>query len=132
MNRKTFSLILVFALAYFSATLFFQPQIKSVLRVPSPAPPPITSATKREDEGLRYPCAKDQTVFDLLQKNAAGVETKDYSFGKLVTTINGIKGGIDGKFWTYFVDDQAATVSADNYKCVDSEKVEWKFGKENQ
>lgn len=132
MNKKTLSLILISILVYLSATILLQPRIKSVLRVANPTPTPVLKEENKSRETINYKCEKDKTAFELLEKNSESVETKDYSFGRLVTSINDIKGGTDGKYWTYFIDDKSATVSADNYKCADSEKVEWKFGKENQ
>lgn len=132
MNKKTLSLFLIIVLAYFFATVVLQPKIKSVLRVTNPTPIPVLKEENKSRETINYKCQKDQTAFDLLKKNSQSVETKDYSFGKLVIAIDGVKGGTDGKYWAYFIDDKSATVSADNYKCQNNEKVEWKFGKENQ
>ena len=130
MNKKTLSLFLILILVYFSVTILLQPKIKSVLRVSTSTPTQIPQEKNRSGENINYKCEKDQTAFDLLRKNSESVETKDYSFGRLVTAINGIKSGADGKYWTYFIDDKSATSSADNYKCVDSERIEWRFGKE--
>lgn len=130
MNKKTLSLLLIFVLVYFSATVLLQPKIKSVLRVSQPVPIPALEKTNENGEIVTYKCEKGKTAFDLLQKNSKGVETKDYSFGRLVMIINDVKNGTDGKYWTYFVDDKPATGSADNYKCIDNEKIEWRFGKE--
>ena len=125
-NKKTVLIVLVIFLLYLGATLALQPKIKSVLRVKEAAQPTPVS---ENPERVAYDCQPGQTVFDLLQKNAGGVEVKEYPFGNLVTTIKGLQGGTDGKFWTYFVDGQSATVSADSYQCQNSEKVEWKFEK---
>ena len=130
MNKKTLSLFLIFILVYFSVTILLQPKIKSVLRVSSSTPTQAPQEENKNREYINYKCEKDQTAFDLLKKNSESVETKDYSFGRLVTAINDVKGGAEGKYWTYFIDDKSATTSADNYKCVDSERIEWRFGKE--
>ena len=130
MNKKTLSLILMAILVYLSATILLQPKIKSVLRVTNPTPIPVLKEENKSSENINYKCEKDQTAFDLLKKNSKSVETKDYSFGRLVTAINDVKGGTSGKYWTYFIDGKSATISGDNYKCVDSEKIEWRFGKE--
>ena len=132
MNRKTLSIFLIFILIYFSAVILLQPKIKSVLRVSSSTPTPALKEVSKNRENINYKCEKNQTALDLLKKNSESVETKDYSFGRLVTSINDIKGGTSGKYWTYFIDDRSATTSADNYKCVDSERIEWRFGKETQ
>lgn len=132
MNKKTLSLLLIFILVYFSVTVLLQPKIKGVLRVSQPPPIPTLEQTNENGEIITYKCEKGKTAFDLLQNNSETVETKDYSFGKLVVAIDSVKGGTDGKYWTYFIDDKSATGSADNYKCIDSERIEWRFGKEAQ
>ncbi len=68
----------------------------------------------------------DQTVLDQLKANA-NVEVKDSSYGPYVDSINGIKGGADGKYWGYYIDGTMAQVGAGEYKTKGGEKVEWKF-----
>jgi cytoskeletal protein RodZ len=68
----------------------------------------------------------DETVLDQLKANAT-VEVKDSSYGPYVDSINGIKGGTDGKYWGYYVDGTMAQVGAGEYKTKGGEKIEWKF-----
>lgn len=128
MNKKILLLTFVLFLIYLGLTVLGQPAIKSALKVAVSPAPPITQGSPA-NERITYNCVAGRTVFDLLQSQTSDLEVKEYSFGKLVTSINHLTNGTDGKYWTYFVDDKSASVSADNYKCRDSEKVEWGFGK---
>ena len=75
---------------------------------------------------VSYKGVNDKTALELL-KEVAQVETKDSSYGVYVDTINGIKGGTDGKYWTFYVNGSMATTGADAYKTKDGEVIEWKF-----
>lgn len=127
MLKKIIVVVLIIA-AYLGVSYLLQPKLREVLRAPQvPAPKASESATPKQDQ-VSYNCEKNSSAFDGLVKQTKGnVETKDYSFGKMVNSINGIKGGTDNKYWIYFVDGKSASVSADNYKCQDSEKIEWKL-----
>ncbi len=129
MNKKILFLTLALFLSYIVLTILLQPRIKSALKVAVSPTPPITQGSPT-NERLTYNCETGKTVFDLLQSQTTDLEVKEYSFGKLVTGINRLKNGTDGGYWTYFIDDKSASVSADNYKCRDRENIEWKFGKE--
>jgi len=120
-------LVLIVA-AYFGASYLLQPKLREVLRAPQvPTQKASESAAPKQGQ-VSYNCEKNGTAFDGLVKETNGnVETKDYSFGKMINSINGVKGGTDNKYWIYFVDGKSASISADNYKCAGSEKIEWKL-----
>ena len=127
MLKKILIVILIIA-AYFGVAYLLQPKLREVLRAPQvPAQKASESATPKQDQ-VSYNCEKNNSVFDGLVKQTKGsVETKDYSFGKMINSINGISGGSDNKYWIYFVEGKSASVSADNYKCQGQEKIEWKL-----
>ena len=80
------------------------------------------------NESVSYNCEAGKNALELLRKKVADdLEVKTYSFGSMVESINGFKGGTDNKYWLYFVDGKAATVSADTYRCQGSEPVEWRL-----
>lgn len=117
-------------IAYLGVTVLIQPKLRQVLRAPETNQQ--TTENRKPETGNQelvvYDCQRGRTAFDLLQtKTNRQVEVKDYSFGKMIQAINGIKGESNGKFWIYFVDGKSGTVSADNYHCQNQEKVEWKF-----
>lgn len=73
-----------------------------------------------------YNCEKDKSVFDVLVKSVANVESEDSTLGKFVTSIDGHEQG-GGKYWLYTVNGQEATVSASQYICQDNEEVIWEL-----
>ncbi len=64
-------------------------------------------------------------AFVLLKKYAT-VQAKHYSFGYLVTSINGIAGN-GPKYWTFFVNGKEASVGASSYVTKNSDKITWKL-----
>lgn len=126
MNKKIL-IVLGLILVYLGLTVALQPKLRQVLRAPEPSVS-TTSQTPKPFETVAYDCQKGKNAFELLsQKTEGKLETKDYSFGKMINAIDGVKGGAEGKYWIYFVDGKSASVSADNYKCLGQEKVEWKL-----
>ena len=76
---------------------------------------------------------KDSTALTQLQKAAAdnniAIEIKTESFGSYVDSLDGLKGGTDGKYWMYSVNGKTAEVGADQYKLAEGDVAEWKFTK---
>lgn len=74
---------------------------------------------------VSYDCIKDKSAFDLLYSSYK-IEIKDTDFGKMVTSIEGRKP--KGKeFWAFYIDGKSSPVGAEQYKCIDREKIEWKL-----
>lgn len=61
-----------------------------------------------------------------LLKQKATVQVKHYSFGDLVTAINGSV-GTGPKYWTFYVNGKQSQVGAGNYKTRDSDTLAWKL-----
>lgn len=74
---------------------------------------------------------ENYSAFDLLkeasEKLAFPVKSKTYDIGVFVESINNIEGGKDNKYWIYYVNGKAATVSANNEKLNPGDYVEFKF-----
>jgi len=129
---KKIAVVVLLAGAYLGVSYLLQPKLREVLRAPQAQTQNQASETAKTTEGnadpVSYNCEGGKTAFDgLVKETKENVETKDSPFGKMVNAINGIKGGTNNKYWIYFVDGKSATISADNYKCQGTEKVEWKF-----
>lgn len=87
----------------------------------------VTSVTP-PSTNVQYVAIKGQTILaQLLTK--AEVVTKDSSYGTFVDSINGVRGGTDGKYWVFYVDGKMADKGADAYVAVGGEVIEWKFEK---
>ena len=74
---------------------------------------------------ISYNCDKDKTAFDLLSSSYK-IETKDTDFGKMVTSIEGSK-PTEKEFWAFYIDSKSSPVGAEQYNCIDQEKIEWKL-----
>ena len=76
------------------------------------------------------PMIENQTAFGLLKnatdKNNIKLEYKQYDFGVLIETINGVANSKD-KAWIYFVNGKSANVGADKYQLKPGDTVEWKY-----
>lgn len=71
---------------------------------------------------------KGQTGADALTllKKHAQVQTKHYSFGDLVTSINGSSGN-GPKYWTFYVNGKMAQVGAGAYVSKSTDDLNWKL-----
>ena len=67
-----------------------------------------------------------ETALVVLQRTHT-IAVKEYSFGVLVEGINGVLGGTDGKYWLYYVNNQAATVGAGEYLLVPGDEISWRL-----
>jgi hypothetical protein len=74
---------------------------------------------------INYNGQAGQNALGLLKKHA-DVQTKHYSFGDLVTSINGTAGN-GPKFWTFYVNGKQSMVGASSYTTKDSDKLEWRL-----
>jgi len=78
---------------------------------------------------IAYTATSDGSALDQLEAINDTVAIKESELGKYVEGINGLIGGTNGKYWSFYVDDKLAEVGADSYKLEGGEKIEWKFQK---
>lgn len=81
-------------------------------------------AAKTEKEVLEV--KEGETALQLLQRSSE-VKVKEYSFGSLVESINGITNGTDSKNWVYAVNGQVASVGASEYILKPNDEIGWSF-----
>ncbi|HVX58714.1 MAG TPA: DUF4430 domain-containing protein [Candidatus Saccharimonadales bacterium] len=74
---------------------------------------------------IKYNGQNGQTALVLLEKHA-DVTLKHYSFGDLVTSINGVPGN-GPKYWSFYLNGKMAQVGAGSYVTKNSDKLEWKL-----
>lgn len=109
MIKKSLLISLVFACAFFI----------------SGCSPKKTAIVELKNK-ISYPCIKDKTAFDSLTVSGNTMEFKESSYGKMITSINGLT-QTEGKYWQYSINDQSAQVGADAYKCQGSEIITWEL-----
>jgi hypothetical protein len=86
---------------------------------------PKTTINQPKDK-ISYPCLKDKTALDSLTANGNTMEFQQSSYGKMITSINGLTQS-NGKYWQYSINNQSAQIGADAYKCQGSETITWEL-----
>jgi hypothetical protein len=74
---------------------------------------------------LSYHGQQGQNALALLKKHAQ-VTTRHYSFGDLVTSINGVRGS-GPKYWTFYINGKMAQTGAGSYATKNSDTLGWKL-----
>lgn len=74
---------------------------------------------------IKYHGQNGVDALTLLKKNA-DVTTKHYSFGDLVTSIDGSY-GTGPKYWTFYVNGKESDVGASSYITKNADTLEWKL-----
>ena len=74
---------------------------------------------------LSYQGQNGINALSLLKKHAT-VQTKHYSFGDLVSSINGTAGN-GPKYWTFYINGKEASVGAGAYVTKNSDTLMWKL-----
>lgn len=83
------------------------------------------TTTSSEITDVKYHGINGQNALDLLKKYAK-VETKHYSFGDLVVSINGTEGN-GPKYWSFYLNGKLADVGAGSYVTKNTDNIEWKL-----
>jgi hypothetical protein len=84
-----------------------------------------TTNSQHQITQISYAGKNGENAFVLLKKYAT-VQAKHYSFGYLVTSIDGVVGS-GSKYWTFFVNGREASVGASSYITKSSDKITWKL-----
>lgn len=93
---------------------------------------PAVAATKTQhtpQSVINYIGNKGETALAQLKRVAPNVATKQSSYGEYVDSIDGLKGGTDGKYWSFYINGSLATEGAGAYISKGGEIIEWKFEK---
>lgn len=67
-----------------------------------------------------------ESALDLLARTEK-ITVKEYSVGKLVESINGVKNGTDNNYWILYVNGKQSQVGASDYKINKGDILEWRF-----
>lgn len=85
--------------------------------------------TKAGRTELSYQATPGITSLEQLKQEAGDVITTQSKYGELVDSIEGHKGGTDGKYWSFYVNGEMAQVGAGSYMQQEGDLIEWKFQK---
>ena len=94
-------------------------------------PPDINTARVglAEEYRIVYPGQDGKTVLEVLEEHAETVETEGSGSELLVTSINGISGGTEGRYWLYYVNEKAGLIAASRMTTVEGDSIEWLFAR---
>lgn len=98
--------------------------------VPSSAvntPTPTASALVETPTHYQYNGEDGKTALELLQEQVSNVTVTTSDYGDYVSSIAGVEGGMDGKYWTYYINGEMAAVGAGEYVTKVADLIEWKF-----
>lgn len=72
------------------------------------------------------------SVFDLL-KNFYRIGYETYSYGVIITSINGVENNvISNNFWFFWVNDEYSNIGASNFQLNNSDRVYWAYRNANE
>jgi len=93
----------------------------SVRPNPNEAPPPVQVPSNV----VQYAGVDGKNAFELLNASHR-VEAKHYSFGDMVTSIDGIEPDAN-HFWAMYVNGQFSQVGASSYITKNSDTIKWQI-----
>lgn len=133
--RKFLVFIFIVALVVTGITVSARknPERRTDVPEQAPADKPIVSLSIDDGEFIStYSGIAAQTAYDALVAVAGAnnipIRTKQYDFGVLVEGIGNVISA-SGYAWIYFVNDRAATISADTQSLDTGDTVSWRFMK---
>lgn len=88
----------------------------------------VDTKTRTRTE-ITYTAKTGITSLEQLKDEADTVVVKDSEYGKYVDSIEGHVGGVDGKYWSFYVDGEMSEVGAGSYTQKGGEKIVWKYQK---
>lgn len=98
---------------------------------PQSSKPQVQASTTQSEqpanaEYISYKGEDGKNALELL-KTHAKVVTKDSSYGPFVDSIDGVQGGVNGKYWAFYINGQMSQVGASGYTTKNGDKLEWKL-----
>lgn len=136
MNRfqKIFPFLLILILIVIGVVYAFNKKAVAPVAPQAPASDTLSSDTDKAgsvaekpdpSKPVSYRGEEGKTAMQLL-KSKHVVETKNYSFGEMVTSIDGVNP--DARhFWGFYVNGKLAQVGADAYVTKATDSIEWKL-----
>lgn len=122
--------VLLIALGVYAGAMLYgsnQPTDQSQTTTTPPATESDEDKPGRTE--LSYKATPGITSLEQLKSEAKDVVVTTSEYGELVDSIEGHKGGTDGKYWSFYVNGEMAQVGAGTYVQKEGDVIEWKFQK---
>lgn len=138
MKTKKYLLLILplVAIAILASSLLSKPLISNSSKTVKPT---VTETPQRNiiTQTIDYGGSRDaetdvvvisegQSALDVITASK-NIKTKEYSFGKLVDSINGVVNGTDNKYWILYVNSKKSDVGAGDYKVKNGDVITWRF-----
>ncbi len=91
-------------------------------------PTPVATATPTANPQLVSVTASEGKTALASLKEQATVETKQFSFGEMVQSINGLVAD-DAHYWGFYVNGELASVGAGDYTAKSGDRIEFRYEK---
>lgn len=126
MNKKLLGYVVLIVIIIWGGVAWNRDRTSGI-DVTQTAPNAVTVNDKASTAGtISYNGVEGQTALALL-KASHSVETKSFSFGEMVTSVDG-QAAVDGvNFWEFLVNGEQATVGAGEYQTKATDKIEWRL-----
>lgn len=125
MRNKNSILIAIAVLIVGGIAAFAVPKIKGT---PAPTPTPTVAATATpQSTDITVNIEDGKTALAALEDQQK-VEVKSYSFGDMVTSINGLA-ATDTEGWSFYVNGTLASVGAGDYTPKSGDRIEFRYEK---
>lgn len=131
-NSKLLLLIGIFFFA-FTFVIFSKPQLPATNTTNETLPTEAQTITQNINFGGEAADISENIVIndgenalDILTRSKQ-IATKEYSFGTLVESIEGVANGKEGRYWLYYINGEEAQVGAAEYKVQVGDVIEWRY-----
>ena len=85
----------------------------------------VAATATPQSKDVTYAGKDGSNAMDLL-KASFTVETKHYSFGDMVQSINGLAAD-DTHYWSFYVNGKSSDIGASDYLSKSTDTLEWKY-----
>ncbi|MDO8428528.1 MAG: DUF4430 domain-containing protein [Candidatus Diapherotrites archaeon] len=127
MNRFIF---IAFVLALISASIFVQTQVKEQFVSAQIGTVSIELQAYNSENELvldkNIQIQKGKTAFQIMQENTV-IEFQDFSFGKFITSINGLQADSSKEYWAFYVNQEYSSVGVQEYIAENPAKLEFRL-----
>lgn len=132
-HKKTITSVIIVALVALTGLTAGVLHVMGGSGSPQTSKQAVANTTAKSDQAkvesatiVEFKAVKNRTVLDQL-KDKAKVVTKDSQYGQYVDSVNGMQGGTNNKYWTFYVNGQMANIGAGEYRTKGGETITWKF-----